>query len=567
MQLIREVSAEVELVRGLKRTANFKVEILDDELFVKAVREKALKELTPAVVAAERARWLAFGLAPPAADPRRIYLEVLDEQVAGFYDPFTKALTVRRNAPEGALRAVLAHEIEHALQDQVFGIPDFAKLPDDDARLAASALYEGDAMAAMLAVSAHHAHRPVRLAIVNAAAALRTTGTSDLLRLSGHSSALAGAPAILREELVVPYVAGLALVSEVFQRGGFALVDQMFRHPPASSHQVLHPDAYLRGEPAAAISPPAAPPGTRVISTGRMGELGTRVALELCVDRQVVKDFTDRWQGDAYTIFEGPQKSLGLVWSTAWNTGGAAPIANLFSMEQPCWDEAATGERGAAGWTMGAFSKVRSAGNRVVLARGAEQADPAARAALAAPLAPPAPAKPPLGDVPAPAVIERAHVANGRLTSARLGLEGELPAGYDADVSGATTAELAVQRAGPSGAFVSLSLVPEPLTPEGAEAFFQSAAAQAASARMGGKSLTFVGKGQRKIAELPAEERSWDSEGGPFRLRIALAPICGGRAYLALFRLHSGETGRAAIDRFVESLKRTGEPLACKELE
>jgi hypothetical protein len=112
-----------------------------------------------------------------------------------------------------------------------------------------------------------------------------------------------------------------------------------------------------------------------------------------------------------------------------------------------------------------------------------------------------------------------------------------------------------------------LSLVPEPLTPEGAEAFFQSAAAQAASARMGGKSLTFVGKGQRKVAELSAEERSWDSEGGPFRLRIALAPVCGGRAYLALFRLHSGETGRVAIDRFVDSLKRTGEPLACKELE
>jgi hypothetical protein len=215
---------------------------------------------------------------------------------------------------------------------------------------------------------------------------------------------------------------------------------------------------------------------------------------------------------------------------------------------------------------MGAFSKVRSAGNRVVLARGAEQADAAARAALAAPLAPLPAAKPPLGDVPAPAGIERARVANGHLSSARLGLEGELPAGYEADLSGAT-AEVAVQRPGPSGAFVALSLVPEPLTPEGADAFFQSAAAQAASARMAGKSLSFVGKGQRKIAELSAEERSWDSEGGPFRLRIALAPLCGGRAYLALLRLHSGETGRVAIDRFVESLKRTGEPHACKELE
>ena len=137
------------------------MQILDGKLFSAAVWAKAKKELTPAVVAAERARWLAFNLAPAAVDPAQALLDVLDEQVAGFYDPFTKQLVVRKDPPASAgamgpdgLRVILAHEIEHALQDQNFGIPDMAALPDDDVRLARTALYEGDAMAVMTAFGA-----------------------------------------------------------------------------------------------------------------------------------------------------------------------------------------------------------------------------------------------------------------------------------------------------------------------------------------------------------------------------------------------------------------------------
>src|SRR6266850_561468 len=63
--------------------------------------------------------------------------------------------------PDG-LRLILAHEIEHALQDQNFGIPDLAALPDDDVRLARSALYEGDAMAVMTAYGARLSLSPRR---------------------------------------------------------------------------------------------------------------------------------------------------------------------------------------------------------------------------------------------------------------------------------------------------------------------------------------------------------------------------------------------------------------------
>src|SRR5712692_4810428 len=167
VRTIRQVVEDVEDVRGLWRKTTLQVVLLDDALFSKALRAKAQKELTKAAVAAERARWAAFGLAPPEADPAKILLGVLDEQVAGFYDPSTKALTVREKPPGSvggsgdAFELVLAHEVEHALQDQHFGFPDMEKLPDDDTRLARMALYEGDAMATMIAVGARRGGRPV----------------------------------------------------------------------------------------------------------------------------------------------------------------------------------------------------------------------------------------------------------------------------------------------------------------------------------------------------------------------------------------------------------------------
>src|SRR5712664_500200 len=340
VRTIREVVEDVEDVRGLWRKTTLQVALLDDVLFSKALRAKAAKELTKAAVASERARWAAFALAPPDADPAKVLLGVLDEQVAGFYDPSNKALTVRDRPPASAggagdaFELVLAHEVEHALQDQHFGFPDMEKLPDDDARLARIALYEGDAMATMIAVAAHRAGRPVKLALATAAAASRSMSADQLARSGGYSPELLRAPAVVREELALPYVAGLSLVAEVHRRGGFALVDKMFQRPPLTSHQVLHPEAYLSGEQPPRVPYPAAPPGMQALTSGRMGELGTRLALQVCVDEQVARDIAQLWAGDAYTVVRGPLDGVSLVWSTAWSGEGARQFGTLLGMQR-----------------------------------------------------------------------------------------------------------------------------------------------------------------------------------------------------------------------------------------
>ena len=74
------------------------------------------------------------------------------EQVAGFYDPFAGKLYIADWLPLEMQRPALAHEIEHALQDQHFDLKKFATpIKDDgDRQLGHSALVEGDATAVML---------------------------------------------------------------------------------------------------------------------------------------------------------------------------------------------------------------------------------------------------------------------------------------------------------------------------------------------------------------------------------------------------------------------------------
>jgi hypothetical protein len=566
--LIRETTSEVEQIRGLRRKQNLKVQILDQKLFSAAVREKATKELTPAVVAAERARWLAFNLAPAAADPVQILLDVLDEQVAGFYDPFSKQLIVRKDPPASAgemgpdgLRVILAHEIEHALQDQNFGIPDLAALPDDDMRLARSALYEGDAMAVMTAFAARRAHKPIKASIANGAAMLRALDSQTLLRMTGKSPELLHAPPVVREELVVPYAGGFALVAEGYRRGGFPVVDRMFRSPPVSVHQVLHPEAYFAGETTAAVPMPRAPAGTRVIASGRMGELGTRLALEACVEKEVLKDLIPRWTGDAYTIVEGPKGALSLLWTTAWASGTAPTVANVMKLMQACWEDPASSGPNSLGWKIAPSARSGGTADLVAVARGSIDLSAAVSTQLAAKVLAKLPS-PPVADAPPPPAVPTARIEDGRFVSARLALSGEVPDGYETESTNPLY-ELAIRKTGAGGA--TLTFIPAALAGESLDEFFQAASTQVAKAQ--GGHLTFLGKAQRTLAGFPAEERSWSVENAGVQLRIAVAPYCGGKASLTVLRMESGISSHAILESFLGSIKRTGASPACAELE
>ena len=69
---------------------------------------------------------------PLDADYGALIVDVLTEQIAGYYDPEDEKLYIAKNRPAcdaGGADMVLAHEIDHALQDQHFDLEKFDGLP------------------------------------------------------------------------------------------------------------------------------------------------------------------------------------------------------------------------------------------------------------------------------------------------------------------------------------------------------------------------------------------------------------------------------------------------------
>ena len=218
----------------------------------------------------ERLRRDAGPPAEPRFDPKQAALERLGAvprrfkvaQAAGaaaisgfvgFYDHGRKEVVVGHADARRPLNVdelqTLAHEVEHALSDQVLGFPPIGgEEPWGDAARAKLALVEASA----------------RITELRFGEAL-LGGRAAAERLSTRTSAAdfvgaARLPFVLRRSFAFPYLEGLGFVCQLYARGGWKRVNAAFRHPPTTSAQILFPTRYLRGErarePGASSLPP-----------------------------------------------------------------------------------------------------------------------------------------------------------------------------------------------------------------------------------------------------------------------------------------------------------------------
>jgi hypothetical protein len=325
-------------------------------------------------------------------------------------------------------------------------------------------------------------------------------------------------------------------------------------------HEVLHPEAYLAGERPAPVPFPAAPPGLEIVSKGRMGEVGARLALAGCVEDRVARDVVAAWSGDAYTIVRTGAGKLALIWSTSWSDG-APTFANLLKMQAPCWQDAAK----VPEQQISANAEIRLDGPRVGLARGLSRFSLETAAASAVAFAGLAPAPmPPLGKVKAAA--EKGRIEDGRFLDPRLRIEGDLPEGFDADLK-QPQQEIVLRKERPA-AVATVSFVPEAAAPETVNGFFESTA-MALATQLGGTTVQLKGAQQTTLLGASAQERSWEVPGTRMLVRVTLAPACGGKAFYAVIRAAADEGPRKQLEKFVSSLRFLGDgpSPACEELQ
>lgn len=252
----------------------------------------------------------ALDLLPEGTDLRALRARLLLENVVGFYDerPGRKKLFAvsadRTLTPTNQL--VLAHELRHALQDQYMPLSELlpASLSDfDDRRLALLALLEGDATLVMQRFL-------LRRLPEGTGAGLESAG------FTLPSPEMPGTPAVLRDQLVLPYTVGLEFARALFERGGWRAVQEAFARPPESMEQVLHVEKFFERERPRPVELKYAPPGGSAIAEGVLGELLLRTLLGEGNDAAAAG-----WGGDAYRAFDVSGKTL-VVARSVWDSPG-----------------------------------------------------------------------------------------------------------------------------------------------------------------------------------------------------------------------------------------------------
>ena len=302
-----ELQREVAEAGGIPFRADVPLDFMTRPELSRYVRELLDAEYPEAKARVDQRTLVAFDLLPPQTDLRALRARVLEENIAGFYDerPGHKRLYAvsadRRLSPANQL--ILSHELRHALQDQYVDL--HGQLPDsvgdfDDRRVAWLSLLEGDATLVM--------QRFLLRRLPGAEADGETPGLS-----MPTAPEVAGAPPVVRDQLVLPYLVGLDFVRAVWQRGGADAIQKAWAHPPESTEQVLHPEKYFAHESPRPVDVPYTPRGGRLLNEGVLGELLARTLLGEGEERGA-----EGWGGDEFRVWDVGGRTL-LVWRSVWD--------------------------------------------------------------------------------------------------------------------------------------------------------------------------------------------------------------------------------------------------------
>ncbi len=301
-----------------------------------------------------------FGLLPRDFDLRKFMLDLLEDQVAGYYDTKTKTVYLLDWVEPEAQRPVLAHELTHALQDQNFNLEKWLKArpdadkdenPDnldtgaDEEQAARQAVSEGQGMAVMmdymLEPSGHSlADSPL----------VGEVFKQNTMEHANDSPIFARAPMYLREMVIFPYVYGLSFLEDLLTKGGkeqaFA---GAFKNPPHDTREIMQPKSYLDGHH---VEPVRLPKLSGVLKknyvgydSGSVGEFDVYVLLKQYSGADLADKLSTAWRGGVYYLGRKKEakaagsgipamSDLGLLYVSDWAT---AEDAGYFAKAYSLW--------------------------------------------------------------------------------------------------------------------------------------------------------------------------------------------------------------------------------------
>lgn len=315
---MRQLEGQVIQLRGLQPTQNVRRDLLTPEQLRARVEQDLLDDYSQEEADRDARLLSLLGLIEPGLDLHNLYVDLLSEQVAGYYDSQEEEMLIVCGAGFGGLETFsYVHEYVHALQDQTYDLEQGLNFNEEACELdgercfALRALIEGDA--SLLQEQW-----------------LRTYADEDTLESllvslgSLASPVLDSAPEYIQAELSFPYLAGLSFTRSLYLEGGWAAVDAVFNDAPVSTEQILHPERYPRDIPIR-LAPPAdtagLPEGWELVLQDVLGEWVTQQVLLSHVPPDAARQAAGGWGGDLVFLLDHPSgDASALVLITQWDT-------------------------------------------------------------------------------------------------------------------------------------------------------------------------------------------------------------------------------------------------------
>lgn len=255
-----------------------------------------------------------FGLLPRTFDLHSYLIKLLTEQVAGYYDEKEQTMNLLDWIAPDLQKAVMAHELTHALQDQSYDLLKMNKkeeeiekrgmenlkelLQNDEASTCRSAVLEGQGMIVLFDYELAPYGKSVETApeVIDAA--------QSSMEKDKSSPVLDSAPLLLQEELLFPYRQGMNFIKELLLSGGKKMAyTTVFEHMPQTTREIMEPKEYLAGHRV----PPLFLPDMGFLKkdyepydAGAVGELDVSILLKIYSEEAVANHLASEWRGGAY---------------------------------------------------------------------------------------------------------------------------------------------------------------------------------------------------------------------------------------------------------------------------
>lgn len=317
-EAVASIIEQVEQIRGHEFVTDPLVEFVDPNTFEADVLASLAAEEPD--IAPDETAFIALDWLDGSQDLITEYRKTYGGGVVGYYDPTDGTLKVRGTKITPYRREVIAHELTHALDDQIFDLSDLDSV----------GLLDTEYLSQLIAIEGS-AER-VRNRYAGTFTPLETLQSLQEQLNAGSNPALLTIPITLLTLTSAPYLRGAVfqnqLVASLGNPGG---PDASLTRYPANTEQGFDTAKYLADEQADEVPVPPTDSGAPAVRSGEFGPFLLSLVLREGIVLDSLDPLTAGWDGGSYTSWESTTGACIRV-DTHWDTtGDASALANALN--------------------------------------------------------------------------------------------------------------------------------------------------------------------------------------------------------------------------------------------